>query len=104
MIVVGIDVGGTFTDIAAVDEETGTVSLAKVPSTPQDEARAVLKGLAELGVAPQPRPWPRQSTRRAVSSGVPTSRLWHPGSAAPGPERGGAMGFDEKVDRGAAVT
>ncbi len=51
-IIVGIDVGGTFTDVTAVDEETGAVSLTKVPSTPQDEARAVLKGLAELAVAP----------------------------------------------------
>ena len=50
MIVVGIDVGGTFTDVTAVDEETGAVSLTKVPSTPSDEGRAVLKGLGELAV------------------------------------------------------
>lgn len=51
MIVVGIDVGGTFTDVTAVDEETGAVSLTKVPSIPSDESRAVLKGLGELAVA-----------------------------------------------------
>lgn len=51
MILVGIDVGGTFTDVTAVDEESGGVALTKVPSTPADQARAVLKGLGELAVA-----------------------------------------------------
>ncbi len=51
MIVVGIDVGGTFTDVTAVDGETGAVRVTKVPSTPSDEGRAVLKGLGELAVA-----------------------------------------------------
>jgi N-methylhydantoinase A len=51
-MVVGVDVGGTFTDVTAVDETTGAVSLTKVPSTPREEARAVLSGLSALGVAP----------------------------------------------------
>ncbi|MBI4561514.1 MAG: hydantoinase/oxoprolinase family protein [Candidatus Rokubacteria bacterium] len=51
MILVGIDVGGTFTDVTAVEEDTGAVRVTKVPSTPSDEGRAVLKGLAELAVA-----------------------------------------------------
>jgi N-methylhydantoinase A len=48
MVVAGIDVGGTFTDLVAIDEETGVIRLAKVPSTPSDEARAVLEGLEAL--------------------------------------------------------
>jgi N-methylhydantoinase A len=48
MVVAGIDVGGTFTDLVAIDEETGAIRLAKVPSTPSDEARAVLEGLEGL--------------------------------------------------------
>jgi N-methylhydantoinase A len=48
MVIVGIDVGGTFTDLTAVDEATGSVRIAKVPSTPGDEARAVLSGLERL--------------------------------------------------------
>src|SRR5262249_3855967 len=50
MFVVGIDVGGTFTDVTAVDGTTGRVVVTKVPSRPNDEAAAVLAGLATLGV------------------------------------------------------
>jgi N-methylhydantoinase A len=32
---VGVDVGGTFTDVVAVDDD-GSVTLAKAPSTPED--------------------------------------------------------------------
>src|SRR4029450_4127660 len=34
----GVDIGGTFTDAALVDESTGTVQIVKVPSTPGDPA------------------------------------------------------------------
>ena len=33
---VGIDIGGTFTDAAFVDEQTGAIQIIKVPSTPAD--------------------------------------------------------------------
>ena len=52
---IGIDVGGTFTDLVAVDER-GRVTLAKAPSTPRDQSIGVMEGLmllAEaLGTAP----------------------------------------------------
>jgi N-methylhydantoinase A len=51
MFIVGIDVGGTFTDLTAVDEATGRVVVTKVPSRPRHEADAVLAGLAGLGIA-----------------------------------------------------
>jgi N-methylhydantoinase A len=44
---VGIDVGGTFTDLVAIDDR-GVATLAKVPSTPDDPSRGVLDGLARL--------------------------------------------------------
>jgi N-methylhydantoinase A len=44
----GIDTGGTFTDFILLDEETGSVTTAKVPSTPDDPARAIGDGLALL--------------------------------------------------------
>jgi N-methylhydantoinase A len=50
MFVAGIDVGGTFTDITAVETSTGRVLVTKVPSQPLDEAAAVLAGLAALGI------------------------------------------------------
>jgi N-methylhydantoinase A len=46
--VLGIDTGGTFTDFVLVDEARGTVSTAKVPSTPADPAAAIAAGLARL--------------------------------------------------------
>jgi N-methylhydantoinase A len=33
MLVVGVDVGGTFTDLVLFDEATGAVRVAKVPTT-----------------------------------------------------------------------
>ena len=51
MYIVGIDVGGTFTDLTAVDAETGRVVVTKVPSRPRHEALAVLAGLQALGIA-----------------------------------------------------
>ena len=48
-IVVGIDVGGTFTDLFRFDPATRTFSTAKVPSRRGDEARGFLNGLAAIG-------------------------------------------------------
>ena len=45
---IGVDVGSTFTDFFAFDEETDRVVLHKVSSTPSNPARAILDGLAEL--------------------------------------------------------
>lgn len=46
--VVGIDVGGTFTDFVVAD--SGALRVHKVATTPDDQSRAVVQGLAELGV------------------------------------------------------
>ena len=46
---VGIDIGGTFTDLAVVDENTGATSVIKVPSTPADYASGVIDGLNTVG-------------------------------------------------------
>src|SRR5262245_5866181 len=47
---IGIDVGGTFTDLVAVDSG-GRAILAKVASTPQDPSIGVMEGLAQLAAA-----------------------------------------------------
>ncbi|WP_339949077.1 hydantoinase/oxoprolinase family protein [uncultured Albimonas sp.] len=44
---IGVDIGGTFTDVAMVEEETGRIGIAKVPTTPLDFAEGVLAGLAQ---------------------------------------------------------
>ena len=42
---IGVDVGGTFTDLILVDEESGRITVDKVPSTPDDPARGVVDGI-----------------------------------------------------------
>ena len=41
----GVDVGGTFTDLLLVDEGSGRTWKAKVSSTPKDQSVGVLQGL-----------------------------------------------------------
>ncbi len=42
---IGVDIGGTFTDVAMVDEVTGRIGVAKAPTTPDNFARGVLDAL-----------------------------------------------------------
>lgn len=46
----GIDVGGTFTDLVLYDEDAGTVVIAKTPSTPADHSDGMIAGIRRLGV------------------------------------------------------
>ncbi|HEX2886894.1 hydantoinase/oxoprolinase family protein [Vineibacter terrae] len=52
-IVVGVDVGGTFTDLIAVDQQSGAVSLAKVPTTPDNQAFGVVAALDAAALDPR---------------------------------------------------
>src|SRR5215472_12873091 len=45
---IGVDVGGTFTDLLALDPERGVFRVAKVLSTPADQSIGFITGLAEL--------------------------------------------------------
>jgi N-methylhydantoinase A len=49
MKIVGVDVGGTFTDLILFDEERRDVCIAKVPTTVENQAFGVLEALAEVG-------------------------------------------------------
>ena len=44
----GVDVGGTFTDLLLINEESGETYTAKVPSTPEDSSIGVLNGIARI--------------------------------------------------------
>jgi N-methylhydantoinase A/oxoprolinase/acetone carboxylase beta subunit len=44
----GVDVGGTFTDLIYVDDESGAVIVHKVPTTPDDPSRGTVQGIEEL--------------------------------------------------------
>ena len=52
----GVDIGGTFTDLALVDEDTGQQTTFKVSSTPSDYSAAVVDAIKALstehGIAP----------------------------------------------------
>ena len=50
--VVGIDVGGTFTDLFYSRDGLGVDRVLKVPSTPDDPARGLIDALAAAGVLP----------------------------------------------------
>src|SRR3712207_1014632 len=45
---IGIDTGGTFTDVVAVDEATGWTTTTKTPSTPADPAQGFLTGVRKV--------------------------------------------------------
>jgi len=43
----GVDVGGTFTDLAMIDQRTGQIRVFKFPTDPTDPARSLVKGILE---------------------------------------------------------
>ena len=45
---VAIDTGGTFTDVVAIDEDTGVLSVTKTPSTPSDPSQALIAGVSKV--------------------------------------------------------
>ena len=45
---VTVDTGGTFSDFVHLNEQTGEISIAKIPSTPDDPSRAILAGIEAL--------------------------------------------------------
>jgi len=47
-LVVGVDVGGTFTDLFVLDEAAGSVQIVKVPSTRGEEALGFMNGIARM--------------------------------------------------------
>lgn len=47
----GIDVGGTFTDVLIIDDATGRMIPVKTPSTPHDQSEGVLNGIMEAAKA-----------------------------------------------------
>jgi len=71
--VLGIDVGGTFTDFLLWQD--GRVSVYKRPSTPEDPARGVLEGLHEMAARPQESLAARQELEVAHGSTVATNAI-----------------------------
>ena len=83
----GVDVGGTFTDLLMIDEDTGETWRAKTPSTPADPSIGVLAGLDKVCAAAADRARRRSATyardhgghqRRAGGQGRPGRPGRHP--------------------------
>ncbi|MBL4667471.1 MAG: hydantoinase/oxoprolinase family protein, partial [Sneathiella sp.] len=47
--VIGVDVGGTFTDLISVDPDTGSIEVTKVPTTLDNQAFGVIAAIKEVG-------------------------------------------------------
>ena len=47
---VAVDVGGTFTDVVIMDENTGEIRIEKTSSTPDDPMLAILNGIEQGGI------------------------------------------------------
>jgi N-methylhydantoinase A len=50
MLWLGVDVGGTFTDLVLFDLAAGKLQVLKTPSTPRNQSEGILAGLNRLGV------------------------------------------------------
>ena len=48
MRLIGVDVGGTFTDLVYADTEAGSTAVHKISTTPDDPSRGVVQGLIAL--------------------------------------------------------
>ena len=70
---IGVDTGGTFTDVVAIDEQSGAVITTKTPSTPDDPSRALLDGIDK---ALRPAGHPRQRVWTQAGAGQP-SGIYH---------------------------
>jgi N-methylhydantoinase A len=46
---IGIDIGGTFTDLQILDDETGALHSYKTPTTPDDPSRGLIDGIEAAG-------------------------------------------------------
>ncbi|MBI2177366.1 MAG: hydantoinase/oxoprolinase family protein, partial [Candidatus Tectomicrobia bacterium] len=53
---VGVDVGGTFTDVSLVEEDSGRLVVRKVPTTPDDPVESVVTGVREAMASAGARP------------------------------------------------
>ena len=52
MLWLGVDVGGTFTDLVLFDVATSKLQVLKTPSTPRNQSEGILTGIARLGIEP----------------------------------------------------
>ena len=93
---IGVDSGGTFTDVCLFDETTGRVEVWKVPSTPDDPSRGIARGVEEgvgrVGAEPRDVGYFGHGTTVATNAliqhrGVPTGLITTDGLPRPARDR-----------------
>ena len=91
---VGIDVGGTFTDFVAYDRDSGTISVWKNLTTPGDPTDGILEGLRRIDDRASHQPCaPRHDgrhQRHPGAQGAPTSPTWRRAASATCPSSSAA--------------
>ena len=70
---VTVDTGGTFSDFVYLNEDTGAVTISKVPSTPDDPSRAILQGIETLMRQHRAQSVGGRATESAISVTAPRS-------------------------------
>jgi N-methylhydantoinase A len=70
---IGVDSGGTFTDVCLFDDASGRIEIWKVPSTPDDPSRAIADGI-EQGLARARGPHLHRSAISAMAPRLPPTR------------------------------
>ena len=71
-LVVGVDVGGTFTDLFVLDERDGSARIVKVPSTRGEEARGFMNGVVRVSEGNAPGATANGSAAAGVASTLAT--------------------------------
>ena len=79
---VGVDIGGTFTDVALIDDASGQIGVAKVPTTPRDLAEGVLAALRDGDAALRHRALPTSGCCRTPPRSSPTPSCEENGARA----------------------
>jgi N-methylhydantoinase A len=77
---VGVDSGGTFTDLCLFDDDSGRVEVWKVSSTPDDPSLGIASGLAEaiarVDAAPAEVAWFGHGTTVATNALTDSATCW----------------------------
>jgi N-methylhydantoinase A len=71
-LVVGVDVGGTFTDLFVLDERDGSARIVKVPSTRGEEARGFMNGVVRVSEGNMASVQPGNAAAAGVASTLAT--------------------------------
>ena len=93
---IGVDVGGTFTDVFLLNETTGQLAVHKVSSSPENPSKAIINGVSEIlriqGIPPDQVTYLAHGTTVATNAiieqrGGKVGLLTTQGSGSPGDRR-----------------